>query len=158
MHWWQRTRLTCWHDYCRHAETRATKRLDFCLHVVAWHAKKHYATVRYRILCRYGICRARTCLYSCLTMYNPIWLPCRVKNLLYPLSVAAGICYGSMFSLVLALAGDLFGAEHIGTNYGLLDLGESVTVNWSSCSQFLNNISWLFSELMFAPSRPRSLV
>lgn len=33
-----------------------------------------------------------------------------------------------MFSLVLALAGDLFGAEHIGTNYGLLDLGKSVTM------------------------------
>lgn len=47
----------------------------------------------------------------------------RFKGLLYPLCVAAGICYGSMFSLVLALCGDLFGAEHIGTNYGLLDLG-----------------------------------
>lgn len=47
----------------------------------------------------------------------------RIKNLLYPLCVAAGICYGSMFSLVLALTGDLFGAEHIATNYGLLDLG-----------------------------------
>ncbi|CAN0507302.1 unnamed protein product, partial [Scytosiphon promiscuus] len=47
----------------------------------------------------------------------------RIKSLLYPLCVVAGLCYGSMFSLVLALTGDLFGAEHIGTNYGLLDLG-----------------------------------
>lgn len=47
----------------------------------------------------------------------------RFKSLLYPLCVVAGLCYGSMFSLVLALTGDLFGAEHIGTNYGLLDLG-----------------------------------
>ncbi|CAM9554235.1 unnamed protein product, partial [Laminaria digitata] len=49
-----------------------------------------------------------------------------IKSLLYPLSVMAGLCYGSMFALVLALTGDLFGAEHIGTNYGLLDLGPAV--------------------------------
>lgn len=60
-----------------------------------------------------------------LSYVKPILLSHRVKNLLYPLCVAAGVCYGSMFALVLALAGDLFGVEHIGTNYGLLDLGES---------------------------------
>lgn len=43
--------------------------------------------------------------------------------LLYVLSVAAGIAYGGNFSVALALTGDLFGARHIGTNYGLLDLG-----------------------------------
>lgn len=38
--------------------------------------------------------------------------------------MAAGLCYGSTFALVLALAADLFGSEHVATNYGLLDLGE----------------------------------
>lgn len=60
-------------------------------------------------------------------------LSSRVKDLLYPLCIAAGICYGSMFSLVLALTGDLFGAEHIGTNYGLLDLGESLADSLKRC-------------------------
>lgn len=49
----------------------------------------------------------------------------RFRALLYPLCVAAGLCYGSTFALVLALAADLFGSEHVATNYGLLDLGES---------------------------------
>lgn len=49
----------------------------------------------------------------------------RFRTLLYPLCVAAGLCYGSTFALVLALAADLFGSEHVATNYGLLDLGES---------------------------------
>lgn len=49
----------------------------------------------------------------------------RIRSLLYPLCVAAGCCYGSMFSLVLALTADIFGPEHVGTNYGLLDLGET---------------------------------
>lgn len=51
--------------------------------------------------------------------------PARFRALLYPLCVAAGLCYGSTFALVLALAADLFGSEHVATNYGLLDLGES---------------------------------
>lgn len=38
--------------------------------------------------------------------------------------MAAGLCYGSMFALVLALTADLFGPRHVGTNYGLMDLGE----------------------------------
>lgn len=66
------------------------------------------------------------CAMLLVTSAVDFLLAAGVKNLLYPLSVAAGICYGSMFSLVLALAGDLFGAEHIGTNYGLLDLGPAV--------------------------------
>ncbi|CAM9499457.1 unnamed protein product [Pylaiella littoralis] len=45
-----------------------------------------------------------------------------IPALLYPLCVGAGVCYGSMFALVLALAADLFGPDHLGTNYGLLDL------------------------------------
>lgn len=53
--------------------------------------------------------------------------PARFRGLLYPLCVVAGLCYGSTFALVLALAADLFGSEHIATNYGLLDLGESVS-------------------------------
>lgn len=57
----------------------------------------------------------------------------RIKSLLYPLCVVAGLCYGSMFSLVLALTGDLFGAEHIGTNYGLLDLGTHGSENMFRC-------------------------
>lgn len=48
----------------------------------------------------------------------------RIPSLLYPLCVGAGMCYGSMFALVLALTADLFGPDHLGTNYGLLDLGE----------------------------------
>eukprot|EP00903_Cladosiphon_okamuranus_P007037 g6842.t1 len=48
------------------------------------------------------------------------------RALLYPLCVAAGLCYGSTFALVLALAADLFGSEHVATNYGLLDLGPAV--------------------------------
>lgn len=51
-------------------------------------------------------------------------LKTRIPALLYPLCVGAGVCYGSMFALVLALAADLFGPDHLGTNYGLLDLGE----------------------------------
>ncbi|CAM9915414.1 unnamed protein product [Ectocarpus sp. 12 AP-2014] len=47
-----------------------------------------------------------------------------IRSFLYPLCVAAGCCYGSMFSLVLALTADIFGPEHVATNYGLLDLGE----------------------------------
>eukprot|EP00752_Nemacystus_decipiens_P011283 g10026.t1 len=48
------------------------------------------------------------------------------RALLYPLCVAAGLCYGSTFALVLALAADLFGSEHVATNYGLLDLGPAL--------------------------------
>lgn len=63
------------------------------------------------------------------------FIVCRMKSLLYPLCVLAGLCYGSMFSLVLALTGDLFGAEHIGTNYGLLDLGTPCSRNSTAVSR-----------------------
>lgn len=79
----------------------------------------------------------RPCVLPCSVQSNPACFlyDARIKNLLYALCVAAGICYGSMFSLVLALTGDLFGAEHIGTNYGLLDLGTYmvVDVSWENC-------------------------
>ncbi|CAM9126721.1 unnamed protein product [Choristocarpus tenellus] len=61
-----------------------------------------------------------TLLTTCLV---DLLLAAGFTQLLYFLCVATGFCYGSMFSLVLALTGDMFGVEHIGTNYGLLDLG-----------------------------------
>ena len=68
-------------------------------------------------------CNLRRDIYEWSLFVKPLIFSCSIKTLLYPLCVVAGLCYGSMFSLVLALTGDLFGAEHIGTNYGLLDLG-----------------------------------
>ncbi|CAM9204694.1 unnamed protein product [Discosporangium mesarthrocarpum] len=65
------------------------------------------------VLCATLLC---TCVVSFL-------LAAGFADLLYVLCVASGICYGAMFALVLALTGDLFGVTHIGTNYGLLDLG-----------------------------------
>lgn len=68
-------------------------------------------------------CDNRHRIYQAVVIRATAAIACRINYLLYPLCVVAGLCYGSMFSLVLALTGDLFGAEHIGTNYGLLDLG-----------------------------------
>ncbi|CAM9090570.1 unnamed protein product [Hapterophycus canaliculatus] len=66
------------------------------------------------------------CAMLLVTCGVDLLLAAGVRDLLYPLCVAAGLCYGSMFSLVLALTADLFGPRHLGTNYGLMDLGPAL--------------------------------
>ncbi|CAN0183632.1 unnamed protein product, partial [Phaeothamnion confervicola] len=71
-----------------------------------------------------GLPRA-TALAAVLTLASAVHLSLAagVAPLLYPLVAIAGVCYGAMFSLTLAICGDLFGPTHIGANNGLLDLG-----------------------------------
>ena len=43
-------------------------------------------------------------------------------GLLYPCLLLVGSCFGATFSNVAALATDLYGAKHIGANYGFIDM------------------------------------
>ncbi|KAG5191636.1 Nodulin-like-domain-containing protein [Tribonema minus] len=64
------------------------------------------------------------CFNLTLSACVSLLLSAGVPELLYLGAALAGIAYGSMFSVVLAVCGDCFGTRHIATIYGLLDLGD----------------------------------
>mmetsp|Transcript_9409 Transcript_9409/g.14191 ORF Transcript_9409/g.14191 Transcript_9409/m.14191 type:complete len:545 (+) Transcript_9409:168-1802(+) len=63
------------------------------------------------------------CINLIMSSLVSLLLSLGIPTLLYLGSALAGFAYGSMFSVALAVTGDLFGTKHIATIYGLLDLG-----------------------------------
>lgn len=45
-----------------------------------------------------------------------------VSALLYPCLLLVGTCFGATFSNIAALVADLFGSQHVGANYGFIDM------------------------------------
>lgn len=53
-------------------------------------------------------------------------LALNTQELLYPCLFFVGLTFGAAFSNVSAIAADLFGAQHIGSNYGFIDLSPTI--------------------------------
>lgn len=53
-------------------------------------------------------------------------LALNTHELLYPCLFFVGLTFGASFSNVSAIAADLFGAQHIGSNYGFIDLSPTI--------------------------------